>query len=32
MARKVRAGTEVAPTFLIVENWFEELKVKVGQK
>ena len=32
MAREIRSGAEAAPTFLIVENWFTELKAKVGQK
>ena len=32
MAREVRAGAEVAPTFLIVENWFTELTSKMAVK
>ena len=32
MAREVRSGAEAAPTFLIVENWFEELKSKMAAR
>ena len=32
MAREVRSGAEAAPTFLIVENWFTELKSKVAAR
>jgi len=29
MARRVTEGQAAAPTFVLVENWFEELKAKV---
>jgi eukaryotic-like serine/threonine-protein kinase len=32
MARQVRAATTGRPTFLLVDNWFEELKSKDGNK
>ena len=32
MARLVRAADEGKPTFQLVENWFEELKAKMGGK
>jgi hypothetical protein len=32
MARQVRQESEPAQTFMLVENWFEELKSKVGNK
>jgi len=32
MSRLVSAATTETPTFLLVENWFEEVKAKVGGK
>jgi serine/threonine-protein kinase len=32
MARLVRAAEDGKPTFQLVENWFEELKAKMGGK
>jgi Tol biopolymer transport system component/tRNA A-37 threonylcarbamoyl transferase component Bud32 len=32
MAREVRTATEAAPTFLLVENWFTELKSRMATK
>ena len=32
MARRVTAAQQATPTFLLVENWFEELKARAGTK
>jgi serine/threonine-protein kinase len=32
MARQVTAGSEAQTTFILVENWFDEVKAKVGGK
>ncbi len=32
MARQVQAASAERPTFLIVDNWFEELKARMGAK
>ncbi|HMU62678.1 MAG TPA: protein kinase, partial [Gemmatimonadales bacterium] len=32
MSRLVSAGAAQTPTFLLVENWFEEVKAKVGKQ
>ena len=32
MARQVQAASAERPTFLIVDNWFDELKTRMGAK